>query len=56
MAQFKVSSNKKLILGVCGGLEKQFGLNAWIFRILFILFGVCLVGIVLYFILAFIGK
>ncbi len=39
----------KILAGVCTGLEKQYGLNAWIFRLLFLFTGI---GEIVYIILA----
>ena len=46
-------SNGKLLGGVCAGLGKYTNLNAWIFRILFILFGCSGLGIVIYLLMCF---
>lgn len=53
---YSVSKSNKILCGVCGGLAKSTGLNAWIWRILFIIFGAGVVGIVVYIILAIMGK
>ncbi len=48
------SRSNRIIAGVCGGLGNYFGVNPWIFRILFVLLaspgGVP--GLLLYFLLA----
>jgi len=33
------SKTNRIIAGVCGGLETETGLNAWVFRLLFLLGG-----------------
>jgi len=40
-----------MILGVCEKLERIFGIDAWIFRILFIVFGCSGTGIFIYLLL-----
>lgn len=42
------SKTNKILAGVCGGLEEYLNLNAWIFRILFLITGI---GLLLYIIL-----
>jgi len=37
-----------MILGVCEKLEKKSGIDAWIFRMLFLIFGFSLAGIFFY--------
>lgn len=44
----KLFRTNGLIAGVCGGLGQRFNINAWIFRILWILFGLTGVGILVY--------
>ena len=43
-----------MILGVCEQLERNTGINAWIWRLLFIFFGCSGTGILIYIILSFI--
>jgi phage shock protein PspC (stress-responsive transcriptional regulator) len=42
-----------MIFGVCERLEKNTGIDAWFFRVLFILFGFSGTGILIYFLLNF---
>jgi phage shock protein C len=48
------SRSNRIIAGVCGGLGNYFGVNPWIFRILFVLlvFPGGVPGLLLYFLLA----
>ena len=48
------SRTNKILAGVCGGIGEHLNVNAWIFRILFILFGIGFLGIALYVVLAII--
>lgn len=41
-----------MILGVCEKLEKNTGIDAWIFRLLFLFFGMSGTGILIYIILS----
>lgn len=43
----------KLLGGICSGLEKALGINAWIFRILFVVFGFTILGIIVYIAMCF---
>lgn len=43
------SNDDKILTGLCGGMGEYFGINSWIFRILFIVLGV---GLLLYVIMA----
>lgn len=38
----------KILGGICTGLAKNLGINVWIFRILFIVFGCSGLGILIY--------
>jgi len=42
-----------MILGVCEKLEQKIGIDAWFFRIMFILFGFSGTGIIIYLLLYF---
>jgi phage shock protein PspC (stress-responsive transcriptional regulator) len=35
----KRSKSNKIIAGICGGMSKSLGINAWFFRILFLIIG-----------------
>ena len=35
----KRSKNDRLIAGVCGGIGESMGIEPWLFRILFLVFG-----------------
>ena len=43
-----------MILGVCEQLEKNTGIDAWLFRILFLIFGFSGTGLIIYLVLSFI--
>lgn len=51
MDKLTKTHNGKILTGVCAGLEKKYGLNAWIFRALFLLSGI---GIPVYIVMAII--
>jgi len=50
------SRTDKVFTGLCGGLGEYFKMGSWVFRLLFILFGCSLMGIVVYFVLSYIIK
>ena len=43
-----------IFLGVCKNLEMSTGIDAWIWRLLFIIFGCSFIGIVVYIVLSII--
>ncbi|MFI3229800.1 MAG: PspC domain-containing protein [Bacillota bacterium] len=47
------AKSSKLLMGVCAKLSKKIGLNVWIWRILWILFGCTGLGIIIYLLLGF---
>lgn len=47
-------SEGKLLGGICTGLAKALGINVWLWRILFIVFGCSGLGILLYIIMCFV--
>ena len=46
----------KLIAGFCAGLGKKFDITPWVFRLLFILFGCCFIGLLIYIVAAVVMK
>ena len=45
-----------MILGVCEKLGQQTNVNPWVFRLLFLFFGLSWTGVIVYIIIAFIND
>lgn len=52
--QFRRSKSDRWLGGVCGGLAKSTGMESWLWRLIFVLFGFCFGGGLLLYLLAWI--